>query len=164
MAWIAGAVGGSLGVFMFLNRQWTLTLKNNSNVSLIPLGTSASSGSLNTPLKEIKPGKTEKFIWKKTTMSEAGAVGAIYFQIGETDKIFTVYGCIPMNMSYFKSGCNIFIGTFKPSTDDLEEGSCKNECQKMLPAGQFDRKYGGCTYTISDKAEADFDVTFNYEP
>jgi len=161
MAWIAGALGGASGVFMFQNRQWTLTLKNNSNVSLIPLGTSESSGSLNTPLKEIKPGMIEKLIWKKTTMAEKGAVGAIHFQIGDTDKIFTVFGCIPMNMGYFKSGCNMYIGTSKPSADDLEKG--KNGCLDMLEAGQFGRE-DGCTYTISKKGEADFIVEFNYEP
>jgi len=157
---LAGAVGG-MGVFMFLNRQWTLTLKNNSNVSLLPLGTGESSGSLKTPLKEIKPGRTEKFIWKKTTMSEAGAVGVIYFKIGETNRIFAVFGCIPMNMSYFKSGCNIYIGTSKPSADDLELG--RNGCDAMEEAGQFGRKYN-CTYTISNTGEADFGVEFNCEP
>jgi len=160
-SWIAGALGGVTGVFMFLNRQWTLTLKNNSNLSLIPAGTSESSGSLDSPLKEIKPGRTETFIWKKTLMAEAGAVGAIHFEIGNTGKLLTVFGCIPMNMSYFKCGCNVHVGTKKPSTDDLEYG--KNECRDMLEAGQFGKRYG-CNYTISNKAEADFTVEFSYEP
>jgi len=161
MAWIGGALGGATGVFMFLKRQWTLTLKNNSNVSLVPAGTSESSGSLNSPLKEIKSGRTEQFIWKKTFMAEAGAVGAIHFKIGDTGKLLTVFGCIPMNMSYYKSGCNLLVSTYKPSAEDLENG--KNGCQDMLEAGQFGKQYG-CTYTISNKAEADFMVEFSYEP
>jgi len=160
---IGGGFGGGLfaatGVFVFLNRQWTLMLKNNSNVSLIPAGTSESSGSLNSPLKEIKPGRTEMFIWKKTFMAEAGAVGAIHFKIGDTGKLLTVFGCIPMNMVFFKPGCNIHVGPYKPSADDLEDG--KNGCRDMLEAGQVGNQYG-CTYTISNKAEADFTVEFSY--
>ena len=159
MAWIAGAVGGATGVFMFLSRQWTLTLKNNSDVSLLPAGTSESSGSLRSPLVEISPGKTEEFIWKKTTMSEAGAVGAVHFKIGDTGKFFTVFGCIPMNMSYFQPGCNVFVGDRKPSADDLEKG--ENGCFHMLDAGQFGLEYG-CKFTISNMGKADFIVEFNY--
>ncbi len=184
MAWLAGVLGGGTGVFMFLKRgwtltlkrgwtltlkrgwtltvkrEWTLTLKNNSEMTLIPDGTSESSGSLNSPLKEIKPGKTESFIWKKTFMSEAGAVGAIHFKIGDTGNFLTVFGCIPMNMGYYTSGCNIYIGKHKPTADDLENGT--KGCMKMVEAGQFGA-WNGCTYTITHKAEAELNVEFDYK-
>lgn len=94
-------------------------------------------------------------------MAEAGAVGAIHFKIGKTNQLLTVYGCIPMNMSYFTPGCNVHIGSYKPSADDLSEGT--NGCQKMLEAGQYG-DYSGCTYTISNAAEAEFTVAFDFTP
>ena len=143
---------------MFLNRQWTLVLKNESAHVLVPHGTSESSGTLHTPLRPVQPATTEKFIWKKTKAAVLGAVGAIHFKIGDTGKYLTIFGCIPMDMSWNKSLCNLHVGDSTKSAKDMEVGT--DGCNRPIDGGQVGDKYD-CSYTITNTGEAEFIVDFH---
>lgn len=149
------SVGAFLGI---IDRSWTLTLINNSVHTLEPLGTDESSGYLETPLRDVDPGDTAIFIWKKTKMAAKGAVGAIYFRVGETGKVVSIFGCIPRDFMYYSALCNLHLGSQKVSADNLEDG--KGPCKQPTKAGEVGRLHGS-EIMITNAGHAQFTVKFN---
>jgi len=149
---------GYVGVYPFCNRQWTLVLKNGSSHNLTPLGTSESSGALHTTLKLVRPGQTDEFTWKKATGAWYGAVGAIHFTIGDTGKVLSLFGCIPMDMNWNKAKCNLHVGSRAMSAENMEEGT--GGCNEPVAGGQVGNTFDS-TFTMTNAASAEFRVDFN---
>jgi len=133
--------------------KWAI--ENHSGKTMVAIGSESNSGSLATYMNDIPNDKTGLLVWEKPRGSATGAIGVLYYKIG--DKIISLMASVPYDFNLYSNWCNVAVSKREEKYYDLYKG--KNGCAYPTKAGRWGYvKDYEIKFWLTDKGKAHMKV------
>jgi len=134
-------------------RSVKFAIENHSGKTLEARGSYSNSGSLSTEMPDIPDGMTGLLVWEKPRGSATGAIGILYYELG--DKIVSLMASVPYDFNLYSSWANIRISDREESYYNLYKG--KGGCAYPTKAGRWGN-VNGIKFWLTNQGKASFKI------